>query len=293
MALTDSIETADSWQQIITADGSEEFTLVFYAKWADAFGPRNPNGRFAEIGDPLVTGGGVVDDRMRLSRIMVSPTMNDKEGCKYEQVYTSKNVGLKKEETKLRTSWRANFSATMDVFETGKQISTAVGTVPGDYTGDNVTTLDEDSKIQKQLVFVPRLVYNASFTAELVDLSLYEDAFGRVNSAAFFSKHREVTTGDTAIAESSEANKWQFRDRGGLIADTHQWLFNDFNASTIGINKYNIDMSFEFKEAGWNGPQDSSGDPTGDTFYLTADFGPLFDPVKELRRPDSTVPGRT
>jgi hypothetical protein len=295
MTLTASIELAESWQNIITAGGNEEFRLIHYAPWADCYGPRGPGFRFAEIGDILVTSGGVEDDRLRLSRIIISPSGKDKDGCRYEQVYTSENNGLKEKVPKLRTSWKASFSSTMDTFETGRQINYGVANDAGDYTGDDVTTkeVDDNTKIQKKLVFVPRIVYNVSFNAEDVNLTLYENAYGKVNNDSFFTKHRSVSTGDTAIAESSENNKWNFVDRGGLLADTHQWLFNDYNATLIGLSNYNIAMSFEFNRQGWNGAQDTNGNPTGDKFYNAVNFGPLFDPVKELRRPDSTPPGRT
>jgi hypothetical protein len=290
MALT-TLELAESWQHIITAEGNEEFTLKFYATWDDAFGPRGPNFRFAELGDSLVTDNGIVDERLRLSRVLVSPTMDDREGCLYEQIYTSNNNTLQSKRANLRSSWRTSFSTTIEAVETDKQINNDADAMPGDFTGSAVTTEDTNYEIVKKIVYVPRTVYNVTIFVDKVDVSLFQQSMGKVNKDSFFNLHSKINSGDVLIRQAR--SKWTFINRPIPAADKHQWLFSNFEAIQIGIDNYELSLEFRFEQAGWNGPLDSSGTPTGDVFYNEISFQPLFAFANVEVRPDSSLGGRT
>lgn len=289
MALTASIELAESWQNIITADGNEEFTLVHYAPWADCYGPRGSGYRFAEMGDALVTADGTVTERLRLSRIIISPSMGDKEGCRYEQVYSSSNHGLKGKEQSLRTSWNESFSSGLEVLETTR----VVGSTVGDYeTGAKRTVKDADSnEVIPKLVYVPSIpTYRVTYYVDTLRVGTYVNALGTVNSDLFFVPNRRIDTGDQAIRDA-EGNV-VFVENGNN-GDKHKWLFSDFSANRVGINNYEVNVEFMYYVAGWNGTLDVNGNPTGEIYYLNTVFSELFSFVKELRRPDPTPPGRT
>ena len=278
-SLTTAIEKTDSWQWIATADGNEEFTLRFYAPWDEVYGPKGSGYRFAEFGDILVTGDGAEDERLRLTRMMASPSENDKEGCLFEQVYTSNNKSLKGKVPDLRSSWRASFNTSLIARDETKQIGSTVGT----YDGSAVTTTDGEGNIKPQTVYVPETTYNVSFNASELDLAQFTTKIGKVNSVNFFTQHREVQTGDQRIL-----------DAGGNIlfqsdTDVNLWLFSYFIATETGVKNYEVTMEFKFNPAGWNG--------NPDTMYITTDttdcFVHLFDKVKKLYRPDGPVPGRS
>jgi len=289
-SLTTAIELADSWKWIVTADGDEEFTLIFYAPWDEIYGPRGPGYRFAELGDILVTGDGTEDDRLRLTRIVADPGPSDKEGCRYEQIYTSANKSLKGKVPDLRTSWRASFSTIMEAREVANQIGSTVG----DYTGTALTDTDANGDIITKTVYVPRTTYNLSFSASELNLETFTTRVGKVNSDSFFVAHRAISSGDQRI-----------RDAEGNIlfqtgSDANQWLFANFNATEVGIQNYEVYCEFWYSPlklvsedasklatvyGGWNTSSISS--------YLTTDFKPITDTVKSLARPDATIPGRS
>tara|TARA_Y100000310_G_scaffold47156_1_gene43734 strand:- start:1785 stop:2651 length:867 start_codon:yes stop_codon:yes gene_type:complete len=288
MALTTATERADSWQHIITADGNEEFTLRFYAPWDEAYGVRaGEGGRFAELGDPLETASGVVDKRLRLTRITASPTMGDKEGCLYEQVYTSNNNTLQAKQPNLRSSWRASFSTVLEVKDVINEIAISdAGSDIDDYTGTALTVKDADGKVIPKTVYVPRTVYNVSFSIDEINLSLYHNAIGKINSDRFFTQTRKINSGDSRIKDAE--GRWVYKNIDGTADDKFLWLFWDFAATETGINNYEVSMQFKYNPAGWNAPKGGSPE-----FYVLVRFQPLFAAVKDLFRPPSTIPGRT
>jgi hypothetical protein len=285
MAFTAAIELGDSWQQVVTADGNEEFTLTFYAPWADVYGPRGNGNRFAELGEPLVTTDGTVDERLRLQRIIVSPTMGDREGCRYEQVYSSSNVGLKKKVPDLRSSWKASFNTQMEVKEVENEVST---TTVGVWDADLLTKI-VNGEILKETVYYPVTTYNASYNSSNLNLTLYHNAIGKVNADEFFTQHREVSSGEPRFKDLLGNILFA---RSDLNGDKQKWFFSDFSTTLQGINNWSVNMEFMFKPSGWNGDltKAAPGDPI---FYQTTDFQPLFAEVKKLVFPDATVPGRT